>query len=111
MEEEGIKVNLIEFSDGPTIIATMDYGARQNQKETAALIAMQIYVDENAVYEQRGDAQWLSGKEVVKGVEDGTVAGYYELQKKAFLAAGTVDINPAITEYVMLDIMTKAGQY
>ena len=44
-------------------------------------------------------------------MEDGTVAGYYELQKKAFLEAGTVDTNPAVTEYVMFDIMTKAGQY
>ena len=86
-------------------------GQKKTRKETAALIAEKIFVNERLVYEQRGDAQWLSGREVVKGVEDGTVAGYYELQKKAFLEAGTVDTNPAVTEYVMFDIMTKAGQY
>ena len=85
----------------------MDYGATQNQKETAALIAKQISVDKNVVYEQRGDAQWLSGREVAEGV----VEAYYELQKRAFIEAGIVDVDPVVTEYVMLDIMTRAGKY
>ncbi|MEI3182760.1 MAG: hypothetical protein V8S98_05125 [Lachnospiraceae bacterium] len=38
----------------------------------------------DSVYEQRGDAQWMTGKEVAKGAADGTVEGYYELQKQNF---------------------------
>lgn len=89
----------------------MDYGATQNQKETAALIAKQISVDENVVYEQRGDAQWLSGREVAQGAAEGVVEAYYELQKRAFIEAGIVDVDPVVTEYVMLDIMARAGKY
>ena len=93
------------------LFKAMDYAATENQEATAALVATQIAGDQAAVYEQRGDAQWLTGKEVAAGASDGTVEGYYELQKQAFIAAGAVEGDPAVADYVMLDLMVEAGEY
>lgn len=93
------------------LFKAMDYAATENQEATAGLVAAQIAGDQAAVYEQRGDAQWLTGKEVAAGASDGTVEGYYELQKQAFIAAGAVEGDPAVADYVMLDLMVEAGEY
>ncbi len=93
------------------LFKAMDYAATENQEATAGLVATQIAGDQAAVYEQRGDAQWLTGKEVAAGAADGTVEGYYTLQKQAFIAAGAVEVDPAISDYVMLDLMIEAGEY
>ena len=93
------------------LFKAMDYAATENQEATAGLVAKQIAGDQAAVYEQRGDAQWLTGKEVAAGAADGTVEGYYTLQKQAFIAAGAVEVDPAIADYVMLDLMIEAGEY
>ena len=93
------------------LFKAMDYAATEHQDATAALVAKQIAGDEAAVYEQRGDAQWLTGKEVAAGASDGTVEGYSELQKQAFIAAGAVEGDPAVADYVMLDLMIEAGEY
>ena len=93
------------------LFKAMDYAATEHQDATAALVAKQIAGDEAAVYEQRGDAQWLTGKEVAAGASDGTVEGYYDLQKQAFIAAGAVEGDPAVADYVMLDLMIEAGEY
>ena len=60
----------------------------------------------------RGDAQWLTGKEVAEGAADGTVAKYYELQRDNFVKAGAVEKDPVpdVTEYVLFDVMTEAGK-
>lgn len=42
---------------------------------------------------------------------DGTVEEYYELQKQNFIAAGDVEGDPAVSDYVLLDVMTEAGEY
>ena len=93
------------------LFKAMDYAASDNYEATAELVAKQIAGDAAAVYEQRGDAQWLMGKEVAAGASDGTVEGYYELQKKAFIDAGAVEGDPAVADYVMLDLMVEAGEY
>ncbi len=95
------------------LFKAMDYAATDNQEATAALVAAQIAGDADTVYEQRGDAVWLTGKEVAKGAADGTVEGYYELQKENFVAAGAVEVDPvpAVSDYVMLDLMVEAGEY
>ena len=92
------------------LFKAMDYAAKDNQEETAALVAKQVAQDEKAVYEQRGDAQWLTGKEVAEGAADGTVEGYYELQKQNFIETKAVEVDPAISEYVLLDVMIEAGK-
>ena len=93
------------------LFKAMDYAADEHQQETADLIAKQVAQDSATVYEQRGDAEWLTGKEVAEGAANGTVEGYYDLQKSNFIAAGAVEGNPAVTDYVLLDVMTEAGQY
>lgn len=93
------------------LFKAMDYAANDHYKETAELIAKQVAQDYDSVYEQYEDAQWLTGKEVAAGAADGTVEGYYELQKKNFIEAGAVEVDPAVTDYVLLDVMIEAGKY
>lgn len=93
------------------LFKAMDYAATEHQEETAALVAAQVAQDKATVYDQRGDAQWLTGKEVSAGAADGTVEGYYELQKQTFIESGAVEGDPAVADYVMLDVMIEAGEY
>ena len=93
------------------LFKAMDYAANDHQQETAEIIAKQVAQDSETVYAQRGDAQWLTGKEVAEGAEDGTVEVYYELQKSKFIELGDVQGNPAVKDYVMLDVMIEAGKY
>lgn len=92
------------------LFKAMDYAAKDHQKETSELIAKRVASDKDTIYAQRGDADWLTGKEVSAGAADGTVEKYYELQKKEFIAAGAVEGDPAVKDYVMLDIMMEAGK-
>lgn len=100
---------LVKFTRA--LFRAMDYAANDHQKETSELIAEQVAQDVDTVYDQRGDAQWLTGKEVAEGAADGTVEEYYELQKQNFIAAGDVEGDPAVSDYVLLDVMTEAGEY
>lgn len=93
------------------LFKAMDYAATEHQEETAALVAKQIAGDQATVYEQRGDAEWLTGKQVSAGAADGTVEGYYELQKQNFISAGAVEVDPPVSDYVLLDVMQEAGEY
>lgn len=92
------------------LFKAMDYAAKDHQQETAELVAKQVAGDPAAVYEQRGDAEWLTGQEVSKAAADGTVEQYYELQKQNFIKAGAVTVDPAVKDYVLLDIMVEAGK-
>jgi hypothetical protein len=47
---------------------------------------------------------------VAAGAADGTVEKYYELQKKDFIAAGAVEGDPAVKDYVLFDVMIEAGK-
>ena len=49
--------------------------------------------------------------EVSEGAADGTVEGYYELQKENFIEAGAVEVDPPVSDYVLLDVMKEAGEY
>lgn len=93
------------------LLKAMDYAAADHQEETAVLVAKQTALDQETVYEQRGDAEWLTGKQVSEGAADGTVEGYYELQKENFIAAGAVEVDPPVSDYVLLDVMKEAGEY
>ena len=105
-ENKGI---LVDFTRA--LFRAMDDAANQNQKQTASLIAKQLSISEEEVYEQRGDAQWLTGKEVASGAESGIVRVYYELQKQSFLDSGVISEGLQVDDYVMFDIMTRAGAY
>ena len=88
----------------------MDYAADDNYEEVAQWVADQTATDYDTVYSQRGDADWLTGKEVSEGAADGTVEGYYTTQKQNLIDQGAVTVDPAVTDYVMLDVMTEAGE-
>lgn len=88
----------------------MDYAADGNYDEVAEYVAAQTKTDYDSVYNQRGDADWLTGKEVAAGAADGTVEGYYKLQQEIFIAAGAVEKEVPVADYVMLDNMIEAGK-
>ncbi len=52
----------------------MDYSANEHYDEVSEWVSKQTATDYDSVYNQRGDAQWLTGKEVAQGAADGTVA-------------------------------------
>ena len=64
----------------------------------------------DSVYAQRGDADWLTGKEVAEGAKDGTVENYYKIQQDNFIKAGAVEKEVPVADYVMLDNMIEAGK-
>lgn len=95
------------------LMKAMDYAADEHHDEVAQWCAAQAALDYDTMYNQRGDADWLTGKEVVDGVADGIVKGYYELQQKNLLAGGSIteaDVCP-VENYVDFDLMTEAGNY
>ena len=95
------------------LMKAMDYAADGNYEEVAQWCATQAALDYDTMYNQRGDADWLTGKEVVDGVADGTVKGYYELQQRNLLDGGSIteeDVCP-VEDYVDFDLMTEAGNY
>ena len=88
----------------------MDYAADENYEEVAGYVAAQTKTDEESVYAQRGDADWLTGKEVAEGAADGTVENYYKIQQDNFIASGQVEAEVPVSDYVMLDLMVEAGK-
>ena len=91
------------------IYKAMDYAADANYEEVAGYVAKQTKTAEDSVYAQRGDADWLTGKEVAAGAADGTVAGYYQVQQDVFVAAGAAEKTP-VEDYVMLQNMIDAAK-
>ena len=92
------------------LFKAMNYAADDNYEEVAGYVAAQTKTDEASVYDQRGDADWLTGEEVARGAADGTVEKYYEIQQQNFIAAGAVEGEVPVSDYVMLDNMIKAGK-
>ena len=87
----------------------MDYSADEHYDEVAQWVADLLAIDYESAYNQRGDAEWLSGKEVYDGIADGTVAGYYELQQELMISSGNLESEVPVEDYVAFDIMTEAG--
>lgn len=88
----------------------MDYAANDHYDEVAKFVSTQTATDYESVYQQRGDAQWLTGEEVSKGASDGTVENFYKIQQENFIKAGVVEKEVPVQDYVMLDNMVNAGQ-
>lgn len=87
----------------------MDYAADDHYDEVAQYVADQTKTDYDSVYAQRGDADWLTGKEVAEGAKDGTVEGYYKTQQENLIASGAVEKEVPVADYVLLDLMAEAG--
>lgn len=107
---EGNRDILLRFTKA--LFKAMDYAADEHYDEVAQWCATQVAQDYDTLYQQRGDADWLTGKEVAAGAKDGTVENYYKLQRDTFVAAGAVEKDPVpeVSDYVMLDLMVEAGQ-
>ena len=86
----------------------MDYAADGQYEEVAQYVADQTKTDYDSVYAQRGDAEWLTGKEVAEGAKDGTVEGYYKIQQENMIASGAVEAEVPVADYVLLDLMAEA---
>jgi NitT/TauT family transport system substrate-binding protein len=86
----------------------MDYAADEaHYEEVAQFVADITKTSFDSVYQQRGDADWYTGKKVVEGVKDGTIKGFYELQRQNMIDAGAVKAEEAlpVDDYVLFDIM------
>ena len=91
----------------------MDYAADEHYDEVAQWVADLLAADYDVIYNQRGDAEWLTGKEVYEGVLDGTVADYYQLQQDIMIvnaeSSGVTEPVP-LENYISFDIMTEVGE-
>ena len=97
------------------LLKAMDYAAlEENYEEVSGWVADFLALDvEDVLMQARGDADWLTGKEVLAGIEDGTVDGYYELQQEMMVASGAIteEEKCPVSDYVNYDIITEAGNY
>ena len=69
----------------------MDYAADEHYDEVAQWVADLLAIDYETAYNQRGDAEWLTGEEVYNGIADGTV------ERLLRAAAGAHDRQPDST--------------
>ena len=83
----------------------MDYAAADHYDEVAQWVADQCKIDYDTAYAQRSDGKWFSGEEIRAGIQDGSIEGYYKLQQDGLLAAGAVEKEVPVSEYVLFDIM------
>lgn len=90
------------------LFQAMDYAADEHYDEVAKWVSTQTATDYDSVYAQRGDADWLTGKEVAEGAADGTVEQYYKTQQENMIATGAVEKEVPVGDYVMLDNMKNA---
>ena len=97
------------------LLKAMDYAAlEENYEEVSGWVADFLALDvEDVLMQARGDADWLTGKEVLAGIEDGTVDGYYELQQEMMVTSGAIteEEKCPVSDYVNYDIITEAGNY
>ena len=97
------------------LFKAMDYAAQEEHyEEVAQWVADYLALDVNSVLPQaRGDADWLTGKDVVAGIADGTVEGYYQLQQEMMVSSGaiTAEEQCPVADYVDMELMTEAGNY
>lgn len=104
---EGNQDKILRFTRA--LYKAMDYAAKDHYDEVAKYVSTQTATDYDSVYEERGVAQWLTGKEVAEGAADGTVENYYKIQQDNFIKAGAVEKEVPVADYVMLDNMVSAG--
>ena len=80
----------------------------ENMKQVASWVADVIGGNAEGLYAQRRDADWSTKGYVAIGVTDGTVEKLYEAQQKNFLKNGAIPKAVPVSQYVMLDVMSKA---
>lgn len=94
------------------IYKAMDFGSQEaNMEEVAGYVADQCKTELEVAYDQRGDGAWMTKADVVNGINDGTIIGYYTLQQKNFIDSDVVDGSTAlpVEDFVLSDIMLEAA--
>lgn len=95
-----------------SLYKAMDYGSQEeNFSNVATWVSKQCATDYETAYDQRGDAKWYTGNEVIEMAQDGTLFDYYGLQQENFIKAGNVDAATAlkVQDFVLIDLMIQAG--
>ncbi len=88
-----------------------DYRAdEKNYEQVAQWIAAKCALDYESVYNQRGDAEWLTAAEMVATVNDGSMEKMYKVQQDNFITAGAVEKEVPVADYVMFDNMLNAAK-
>ncbi|MFB7142186.1 ABC transporter substrate-binding protein [Gottfriedia sp. NPDC056225] len=88
----------------------MDYRVDHLNK-VAEWVAKEIAVDPKSVLDQTGDGEWITTKELVKRIKDGTLEAYYQKQEENFVEAGRLkkkEMRP-VKDYVLFDNMLNAA--
>lgn len=100
---------LVRFTKA--LYKAMDFGAKEeNFEEVAGYVADEAKIDLEIVKGQTRDGVWFTSEELLKGVEDGSIKGYYEIQQKNFLESGKITEEVPVDDYVLFDIMEEAGK-
>ena len=100
---------LVRFTKA--LYKAMDFGAKEeNFEEVAGYVADEAKTDLEIVKGQTRDGVWFTSEELLKGVEDGSIKGYYEIQQKNFLESGKITEEVPVDDYVLFDIMEEAGK-
>lgn len=82
-----------------------------NRGDVSKFVADQCGLDYDAVFVQRYDGAFISGKETYEYAKDGTLKAYYELYETSAISNGTIEADKAlpVEEFVDFSVMTDAG--
>lgn len=83
----------------------------ENRADVAKFVADQCGLDYDAVFAQRYDGAFISGKETYEYAKDGTLQAYYELYESSAVSGGTIEADKAlpVAEFVDFSVMLDAG--
>lgn len=82
----------------------------ENLEEVAVWVANHLALDEEAIKQEVDTGAWPTSEELLSDIQDGTIAGLYDIQAENFVVEGRLtedELRPA-EEYILFDIM-EAG--
>lgn len=100
---------LVRFSRA--LYKAMDYSSNPDNYEYAAgLVAKQTATDLDINLYQTEDAVWFNSESIAAGLEDGTLADYYQKQQQNFIDNGAVENEVPLEDYILFDVIEEALQ-
>lgn len=100
---------LVRFSRA--LYKAMDYSSDPDNYEYAAgLVAKQTATDLDINLYQTEDAVWFNSESIAAGLEDGTLADYYQKQQQNFIDNGAVENEVPLEDYILFDVIKEALQ-
>lgn len=98
---------LVRFSRA--LYKAMDYSSNPDNYEYAAgLVAKQTATDLDINIYQTEDALWFNTESLTAGLEDGTLADYYQKQQENFISNGAVEEEVPLEDYILFDVIEEA---